>query len=93
MQGRCARVAGEMCKGCRGDLLGLLGRCAKVAGEMCKGCRGDVQGLPGRCAKVAGEMCKGCRGDVQTCENKVNSFSVQLKVEIGLQVREEFDNT
>ena len=37
-------------------------------------------------------MCKGCPGNVLTCENKVNSFSVQLKVELGLQVREEFDN-
>ena len=48
--------------------------------------------LPGQCAGVAGAMCKGCRGNVLTCENKVNSFSVQLKVELGLQVREEFDN-
>ena len=54
-------VAGEMCKGCQGDVQGLPGRCAKVAGEMCKGCRGDVQGLPGRCARVAGEMCKGAK--------------------------------
>ena len=38
------------------------------------GCWGNVQGL-------SGEMCKGCRGNVLTCENKVNSFSVQLKVE------------
>ena len=30
-------VAGEMWKGCRGDVQGLPGRCAKVAGEMCKG--------------------------------------------------------
>ena len=52
------------------------------------GSRGDVQRLPGRCAKVAGEMCKGCRGDVATWENKVNSFSIQLKVKLGLQVRE-----
>ena len=37
---------------------------------------------------VAGAMCKGCRGT-----NKVNSFSVQLKVELGLKVREEFDNS
>ena len=37
-------------------------------------------------------MFEGCRGDVVTCENKVNSYSVQLKVELGLQVREEFDN-
>ena len=36
-------------------------------------------------------MCKGCRGDVATWENKVNSFSINLKVELGLQVREEFD--
>ena len=36
-------------------------------------------------------MCKGCRGDVLPYENKVNYFSVQLKVELGLQVREEFD--
>ena len=36
-------------------------------------------------------MCKGCRGNVLTCENKANSFSVQLKVELGLQVGEEFD--
>ena len=27
---RCAKVAGEMCKGCRGDVKGLPGRCAKV---------------------------------------------------------------
>ena len=47
--------------------------------------------MPGRCAKVAGEMCKGRRGDVATWENKVNNFSIQLKVELGLQVREEFD--
>ena len=53
--------------------------------------RGNVHGLQGKCAKVAGAMCKGCRGNVLTCENKVNSFSVQLKVELGLQVREEFD--
>ena len=51
-----------------------------------------MQRLPGRCARVAGEMCKGCRGDVATWENKVNSFSIQLKVELGLQFREEFDN-
>ena len=38
------------------------------------------------------EMCKGSRGDVVICENKVNSYSVQLKVESGLQVGEEFDN-
>ena len=63
-----------------------------VAGAKCKGCQGNVQGLPGDCAKVAGAMCKGCQGNVLTCENKVNSFSVQLKVELGLQVREEFDN-
>ena len=68
------------------------GRCAKVAGEMCKGCRGDVQRLPGRCAKVAGEMCQGCWGDVLPWENKVNSFSNQLKVESRLQVGVEFDN-
>ena len=41
--GRCAKDAGEMCKGCRGDVQRLPGRCARVAGEMCKGCRGDVQ--------------------------------------------------
>ena len=50
-----------------------------------------MQGLPGQYARVAGAMCNGCRGNVLTCENKVNSFSVQLKVELGLQVREEFD--
>ena len=57
-----------MCKGCWGDVQGLLGRCARVAGEMCKGCQGDVLGLSvrcerlqGRCAKVAGEMCKGAK--------------------------------
>ena len=55
------------------------------------GCRGVVQRLPGRCARVAGEVCKGCRGDVVTCENKVNSYSAQLKFELGLQVGEEFD--
>ena len=38
--------------------------------------------LPGRCAKVVRE----------TNENKVNSYSVQLKVELGLQVGKEFDN-
>ena len=53
------------------------------------GCQGNVQGLPGN-------LCKGCRGNVQRlpgqCGDKVNSFSVQLKVELGLQVvREEFD--
>ena len=32
-------VAGEMCKGCRGDVLGLPGICAMVAGEMCKGAK------------------------------------------------------
>ena len=32
-------VAGEMCKGCRGDVQGLPGRCAKVAGEMCNGAK------------------------------------------------------
>ena len=63
-----------------------------IAGEMCKGCRGDVQRLPARCAKVAGKMCKGCLGDVATWENKVNFFSIQHKVELGLQVREEFDS-
>ena len=39
LQGKCARVVGEMCKSCRGDVQGLLGRCAKVAGEMCKGAK------------------------------------------------------
>ena len=39
LSGRCARVAREMCKGCRGDVQGLPGRCAKVAGEMCKGAK------------------------------------------------------
>ena len=39
LPGRCAKVAGEMCKGCRGDVQGLPGRCAKVAGEMCKGAK------------------------------------------------------
>ena len=29
-------VAGEMCKGYRGDVQRLQGRCVKVAGEMCK---------------------------------------------------------
>ena len=47
--------------------------------------------MPGQCVTVAGAMYKGCRSNVLTCENKVNSFSVQLKVELGLQVREEFD--
>ena len=37
-------------------------------------------------------MCKEWQGNVLMCENKVNSFSVKLKVELGLQVREEFDN-
>ena len=37
--GRCAKVAGEMCIGCWGDVQGLPGRCAKVAGEMCKGAK------------------------------------------------------
>ena len=50
-----------MCKGCRGDVLGLPGKCARVAGEMYNGCRGDVLGLPRRCAMVAGEMCKGAK--------------------------------
>ena len=35
--GRCAKVAGEMCKGYQGDVQRLLGKCAKVTGEMCKG--------------------------------------------------------
>ena len=47
--------------------------------------------MPGKCARDAREMCKGCRGNVLTCENKVNFFSVQLEVEQGLLVREEFD--
>ena len=46
------------------------------------GCQGNVQGLLGQCAKV-----------VLTCENNVTSFSVQLKYELVLQVREEFDNS
>ena len=50
-----------------------------------------MQGLPGQCARVARAMCKGCQINVLACENKVNSFSVQLKVELGLQFREEFD--
>ena len=58
---------------------------------MCKGCRGNLQRLQGQYAKVARAMLKGCWGNVLTCENKVNSFSVKLKVELGLQVREEFD--
>ena len=56
-------------------------------------CRGNVQGLPGQCARVARAMSKGWRGNVLTSENKANSFFVQLKVELGLQVREEFDKT
>ena len=32
-----------------------------------------------------------CWGYLVTCENKVNSYSVQLKVELGLQGGEEFD--
>ena len=34
LPGRCAKVVGEMCKGCRGDVQVLPGRCARVAGEM-----------------------------------------------------------
>ena len=49
------------------------------------GCRGNVQGLPGQFAKVAGAMCR-------HEETKSTPFSVQLKVKLGLQVREEFDN-
>ena len=30
LPGRCAKVAGEMCKGCRGDVQRLSGRCASV---------------------------------------------------------------
>ena len=56
------------------------------------GCRGNGQGLPGQCPRVAGAMYKGCLGSVLTSENKVNSFCVQLKVELGLQVKEGFDN-
>ena len=47
--------------------------------------------------RVAVVYFKGCRGIFQElpwyfppCENKVNSFSVQLKIESGLQVGEEF---
>ena len=32
-------VAGEMCKGCWGDVQRLPGRFAKVAGEICKGAK------------------------------------------------------
>ena len=39
LPGRCAKIAREVCKGCRGDVQGLPGRCAKVAGEMCKGAK------------------------------------------------------
>ena len=39
LPGRCARVVGEMCKGCRGDVQGLPGRCSQFAGEMCKGAK------------------------------------------------------
>ena len=44
------------------------------------GCQENGQGLPGKFANVAWEMCKGCRGNVVTCENKVNSLTVQLKI-------------
>ena len=44
LPGKCARVVGEMCKGCREDVLGLWGDV-------------HVQGLMGRCARVAGDMC------------------------------------
>ena len=81
-----------MFKGCLGHVPRLPGQCARVAGAMCKGCRGDVQRLSGQCARVAGAMYKGCRGNVLTCENNVNSFAVQLKYELVLQVREEFDH-
>ena len=40
--GKCAKVAGEMCKGCPENMQRLPGKCAKVAGEMRKGCRGNV---------------------------------------------------
>ena len=77
--------------GCCGNVQGLLGQYARDTGAMCKGYWGNVQGLRGQCTKVAGVICKGCRANVLTCENKVNSFSFQLKVELGLQVKEEFD--
>ena len=39
LPGRCAQVAGEMCKGCQGDVQKLTVRGAKVAREMCNGAK------------------------------------------------------
>ena len=37
--GDVQRLPWKLCKGCRGDVLGLPGICARVAREMCKGAK------------------------------------------------------